>query len=128
MPLTEGETGMVLALPKLSYAPPQPDVLICRKGYLFTHARRIERDAGADLSANAEQVLNALTHENAKGRQHSKTSLEAVMKARMPRVDYRDAVNTLLARGDLVLVKSPRKGGPQHYLQAAPNDNGGPSE
>ena len=35
-PLMDGESGMVLALPKLSYCPPQPDTLIRRKGYLFS--------------------------------------------------------------------------------------------
>lgn len=126
--LRDGETGMVLALPKLSYCPPQSDILIARGGYRFTHTGRVTVDHGERLRANCAQVRQALEHEAAKGRHHSPRSLEALRL--MPRTDLRDAVNTMLVRGDIEYVKALQKGGRQSYLrivQAAPEDDGAPS-
>ncbi|MEO8753013.1 MAG: AAA family ATPase [Casimicrobiaceae bacterium] len=124
--LLDGETGMVLALPKLSYCPPQPDILITRKGYVFSHTTRIEIDAGAMLTAQCGQVIQALEHASAKGNQPTQRSLEA-MKF-MPRVALRDALAILMAHGRVIKVRSAHKGGAQHHLQlqAAPTESGAP--
>lgn len=127
-PLRDREQGLVLSMPKLSYCEPQADILIRRGGYGFTFATRVERDAGTRLHENMRQVIRIIEHDAAKGRMHTQRTLEALRV--MPRVDLRDALNTLLVREEVLLVKAAgRKGGAQHFLQvqAAPVEGGAPS-
>jgi len=125
-PLRDREQGLVLALPKVSYCEPQADILIRRGGYGFAFTTRVERDAGTRLHENMQQVIRIIEHDAAQGRQHTKHTLEALKL--MPRVDLRDALNTLLVREQVILVKSQRKGGAQHFLQvqASPEMSGEP--
>jgi RecA-family ATPase len=117
MPFLAGETGMVLAIPKLSYGPPAPDVLICRKGYAFTHLIRSESNPAGNLQANCDQVLRAIVNDLERGIRHSKNSLEAL--GLMPRADLRGAISTLIARNVIEQADIPdrRKGGAQTYLR-----------
>ena len=125
--LLDGENGMVLARPKLSFAPPPPDILISRRGYAFTHTTRTTRTKGEDLETNCNQVLQKLRAELVGGRRHTQNSLQALDLGRT-RTEIRDAVHTLIARGLLENADLPdkRKGGPQTYLrpQGAPNGSG----
>jgi RecA-family ATPase len=116
-PMLAGENGMVLARPKLSYCPPQPDILISRKGYAFAYMTRAESDPAGKLQANCDQILRAIVADLDKGNRHTQRSLEALNV--MPRSDLRDAVSTLIARGLVEHADIPerRKGGPQTYLR-----------
>ena len=55
--LAEGETGLVLARPKMSYCPPQDEILISRIGYSFEHVREMrestERESPDDRGGSS---------------------------------------------------------------------------
>jgi RecA-family ATPase len=125
--LMKDEIGMVLARPKVSYAPPpHPDILICRKGYEFTHRLRDEPDPAGKLRATCDQVLRVLVTDLDKGTYHSKNSLEALNL--MPRAELRAVIATLEARGRIEHADRPHKGprGAWKYLRpvASPNPAG----
>jgi RecA-family ATPase len=127
-PLADGESGMVLTRPKLSYAAPQPDILIARKGYAFSYTTRAKHDPGAKLQAACDEIVRVLVTALDKGTRHSQRSLEALKL--MPRAELRDAVSTLVARGLVQNVPVPdrQKGGSNTYLQpiAAPSHASAP--
>jgi regulatory protein RepA len=126
--LLDGESGLILARPKMSYCPPCPDILISRKGYVFAHMARVEMDPATKLRANCDQILRAIEHDLGQGIRHTQRSLEA--RNLLPRAELRDAVCTLLARGlvEQAPVTDRKKGGTNTYLHpiAAPNPNGAP--
>lgn len=131
IPLTNGEQGMVLARPKLSYCAPQPDILISRKGFTFTHTTRMDTNQGARLHAECEQLLTLLTHDLGRGIRHTQNSLEAL--GVMSRRAIRDAISTLISRGRLehAKVEGAVAHGARTYLRpivAAPADPGAPSD
>jgi regulatory protein RepA len=117
MSLTSGEQGMVLARPKLSYAAPQPDILISRKGYAFAYTSRFERDPAIERKAACDQVLRAIEAGIEAGTLHTQRSLEALKL--MTRAELRDAVSLLIARGAIEHARVPErhKGGSQTYLR-----------
>jgi hypothetical protein len=91
---------MLLAPPKLSFVPAQPDILITRKGYAFQHTGRFMRTAAEELEANCSQILRRLIEDGERGRHYSQNSLQALGLG-MTRAAVRDAVATLLARGSV---------------------------
>lgn len=117
--LLDGETGMVLARPKLSYAPPQPDILISRRGYTFTHTSRFEVSKAETLAAHCDQIVRFLESELAEDRRHTQNSLAAQAGIlNMSRDAVRDAVHTLLARNRVEQVLLPGvQRGPRTYLR-----------
>jgi RecA-family ATPase len=109
-PLLDGETGMVLARPKLSYAPPQPDILICRKGYGFQAFTATMRSKAEELEVICDQVLRAIEHDLARDRRHTQNSITAMSAALgLSRDGIRGAVHVLLARGLLEQADVPDK-------------------
>ena len=127
--LLEGENGMLLARPKLSFAPPQPDILLSRRGYAFAFTSRTMRTKDEELGANVAQVLRKLEVELDAGRKHTQNSLQA-LDLGISRAAVRDAVQTLVARGQVEhapIDPTPIRG-PRAYLRpvAAPNDNRAP--
>lgn len=73
--LADDESGMVMALPKLSYAPPQPHVFIRRRGWVY---EAVEASAEAKAEAIKEQaeihanaVYDYLRQEASTGRRYS---------------------------------------------------------
>lgn len=135
--LCDGETGMVLARPKMSYCPPVGELYIKRVGYSFSLATRIVQDPKKEIRQDAEAVWQYLQTEYVVGSYHSGYDLE---KGKIPcglsRKELRDAVQFLRSR-NLVEVRplppeAKRKDGHgQHkYLHpleraAAPNFGGG---
>jgi hypothetical protein len=77
-PLREGVSAMRLSQPKLSYATPQPDILLVRDGfnYSFCHPRNI--DPALRLRETADQVHQFLMSELAVGRQYSARTLDSM--------------------------------------------------
>jgi RecA-family ATPase len=66
--LLPGETALRMARPKLSYCPPQGDILIKRTGYLFEHVHQIANSKEAKLQREADQVLQLIVEEVRAGR------------------------------------------------------------
>ena len=108
-PLLDGENGALLARPKLSYAAPQPDILICRKGYGYTHTTREAIDQASKLQAGCNQILLLLEHDLGNEIRHTQNSLQALEV--MPRAHLRDVIATLIARR--LVEHAPVPGNPQ---------------
>lgn len=60
----DGERGFKLALPKISYAPHQPDIYIRRKGFWFEMMPTLSQEAQAELEAERKLLRQAGTEQN----------------------------------------------------------------
>ena len=103
--LIEGETGLVMALPKLSYARQQLPIYIKRKGYLFTHveAQTVTPEDAAAL--REKRVLQFLEVELSDGRKYNARDLEScTTRLKYSRAEIRDAVTQLKVSGQVALV------------------------
>jgi RecA-family ATPase len=112
-----GEQVIVLARPKLSYAPPQPHIWITRRRYSFQYFLATKPDPEAEVRARADQVERYLIEQLAAGARHSQKTLED--SGIMPRDRARAALSTLMATGRVIYAPLPeeqRHGGRQRYL------------
>ena len=76
--LAAGETGLVMALPKLSYAPPVERVYIRRSGWRFDHTAATPTSPERIAAATDEQVLQFIITEAEMGRRYSQRDLAYV--------------------------------------------------
>lgn len=76
--LAAGETGLVMALPKMSYAPPVERVYIRRSGWRFDHATAAPTSPERIAAATDEQVLQFIITEAEMGRRYSQRDLAYV--------------------------------------------------
>lgn len=115
--LAEGETGLRIARPKMSYCAPQGDIFIRRKGHRFEHVARAISSKADIVERNADTVLQLMHVELAAGRFHSARSLEQLDHG-LARAALRAAVDYLLAarRIESRPVPASGKGGKQNYL------------
>lgn len=115
--LAEGETGLRLARPKMSYCAPQPDILIRRNGYLFQHVVGQTTSRAAKLESSAVEVWELLNAEVAQGRYPSRNTLEH-LDHDLKRGELRAAISWLLSAGRIEERPTPTagKGGKQKYL------------
>ncbi len=130
--LCEGETGLRIARPKMSYCRPQADMLIKRAGYHFQHVEAVTTSKQAKLGIVANQVWQLLTHELSQGRHHTQNTLELIDTG-LTRGQIRGAVSWLIESSHRVEyreVQNAGKGGKHKYLHpiAAPDGNGAPIE
>lgn len=115
--LEKGESGLVLARPKISYSPYQPDVYLKRKGYLFTRVDHNE-DGSVVLDANAEKVWQFLNSEINEGRKWTQRKL--ILSPLLPTQGaIRAAVGHLKDEGRLEEAKNTDngRGGARTYLR-----------
>lgn len=108
---------IILARPKVSYAPPQPLIWLTRNGYRFDHVTGVPRDDDADKSARATQVEQFLISQLAIGSRYTKNMLEDADI--MPQKKLRVALSALMASGrveDRELPDELRQGGRKTYL------------
>lgn len=113
--LGPGETGLVMALPKLSYTKSQQPIFIKRTGYRFTQATVIKRTPEQSAAATTEQVLQFIRYEFDQGRRYSKADLEnSLDKLQMGRAQLRSAITTLKVMGRVVYHEVKGKAG-SHY-------------
>lgn len=108
--LGPGETGMVLVRAKLSYAPPQPQIWLKRRGYAFEHFAATQRDREAEARAREDQLHRFLIEQFKDGRRYTQNMLQDV--ALMKRKDLRIALATLLAAGRVIYAPLPER--PRH--------------
>lgn len=127
--LESGETGLILARPKMSYCPPPGDIYIRRAGYSFDRVDPIATSKTQKLDANADQVLALLTHELKEQRRHSKNTIEHADAGSLKRGEIRAALARLEADGRIEYRDGPgiRKSGPQKYIHllTSPSESGG---
>lgn len=115
--LGDGETGLRLARPKMSYCAPQPDILIRRKGYLFQHVEAQVSSKREKLENAAAQVWELLNAEVMQGRYPSRNTLEH-LDHNLTRGEVRAAIAILLSDGRIEerQVPSQGHGGKRKYL------------
>jgi RecA-family ATPase len=100
--LDKDEIGLVLSLPKVSYAAPQEPIYVVRRGFTFKQLENVIPNKELSLEVYANQVLNLLTSQLAKGVFHNKKSLEGLAtESNLTRQKLRDAVSLLLASGQV---------------------------
>ncbi len=124
--LAPGETGLVLARPKLSYAPPAGEILIRRTGYTFQHVNATAQDPAAELSRDGQTVLALVGELVAREQRPSKNTLEGIDTG-LSRPRLRIVVDWLLDTGQLVKrdIQPPPQHGARFYL--APRTAGEPT-
>lgn len=113
--LDSGESGLVMALPKLSYAPPQESIFIRRHKFYFSHenASRATPDQVARL--NAQAVMDFIHDEWQAGRRYSKADLEAQKdRFSLTRGEVRLALSELSVTGKVFYHETRGKTG-SHY-------------
>lgn len=79
--LHDGEDGIVMALPKLSYCAKQEAIFIRRKGYSFSMAARVALSPEDIRRGDAEKVFNFIAKEYSEGRRYSKADLDLAIEA-----------------------------------------------
>lgn len=110
-----GESGLVMALPKLSYAKSQQPIFIKRAGYRFMQATVIKRTPEQQADAVAEQVMQFIRHEYDQGRRYSTADLEnSREKMGLSRDKLRSAITALKVEGRVVYHEIRGKAG-SHY-------------
>lgn len=115
--LHAGESGLILARPKLSYAPrPEQHIYIVRRGYRFDLVNVTPPSIEAALEALANQVWQFVANEASNGKRYTKPELEKMLPVlNMKRDDLRCAVQMLLTNGRLeeMVASTPgRRGAP----------------
>lgn len=118
--LAPGESGFMLARPKLSYAPPQPTLWIRRRGWAFDYFVEDRRTPDEIRDADAEKVAEFLVDESHHGRKYTHNTLEQTIK--LPRARVRVACTRLETVGRLEerdLPPQERRGRRKTYLHIA---------
>lgn len=118
--LEEGETGLVLARPKMSYCPPQHQIFISRHGYQFVQVNQMRTTKAMEKEKADERIFQFLTTQHQAGRYHTKSTLEQ-FDHDLTRAEIRKALGRLLALGRITFEKIPAdkktgRGGPHVYL------------
>lgn len=102
-PLPSGCTGMVLALPKLSYAPPQPDIFIERSGYSYRDVKPKSKQSAEETQASHDAIaLDFITEQYRAGARYSRKSLEDSGRTGLRRDELRAAIARLVIDGRLL--------------------------
>ena len=119
--LLPGDSGFVMARPKLSYCKPQPNIWIRRHGWEFDYFTEEVKSSDEILSRNMERIANFLRDELHHGRKYSRNTLESTSldDLKMSRNELRVALDSLAVCGRVVekdLPSEERQGGRKTYL------------
>jgi hypothetical protein len=107
--LKSGESGFILARPKLSYVGPQPNIWIKRRGFSYEYWYEGKRSQEDRLNADAEKVSTFLKEEFFHGRKYTANNLDQVCgsKLSLSRTRLRSALALLDTTGRVVLRDLP---------------------
>jgi RecA-family ATPase len=116
--LADGETGLILARPKMSYCPPQGDILIRRTGFHFERVARAVDSKEKHIERHANQVWQLLVDEMKNGHRHSKKTLEEASVGSLKRNQVRAALSWLEKTGRIEERKrtDTGRGGARTYI------------
>lgn len=122
--LEKGETGLVLSRPKMSYCPPQDEILINRSGYRFAHFDQARPTEAVKQEKADDTIFEFLTTQLVAEHYHTKSTLEA-SDLRLRRSEIREAIDRLLKSGRVEHQNIPaagkaRRGGARTYLHPVP--------
>ncbi|MFU2486903.1 AAA family ATPase [Thauera sp. WH-1] len=113
--LDAGESGIVMALPKLSYSKPQEPIFIRRTGYRFQKEAVMKRSPEQRADAITEQVMQFIRHEFEQGRKYATADLEnSTARMNLSRAQIRSAITALKVSGRVVYHEVKGKAG-SHY-------------
>lgn len=113
------DSVFILARPKLSYAPPQPQIWIVRRGYSFQHFVAVKRSPGEEMEADATKVEAFLCTELEAGRRYTVRQMEDTRATNLPRKRLRAAIGLLETTGRIrheQLDKEKQRGARKEYL------------
>lgn len=117
--LGEEDAGFLLARPKMTWCPPQPDIYLKRQGYTFTHFDHIGETEGVKRVNQLadDKVWEFLRDEWRRGAKHTQNTL--VSARVLPQKATRDTVARLLNAGRLQREDSGTggRGGAHHHLR-----------
>lgn len=116
--LADGETGLILARPKMSYCPPVAALYVRRRGYSFQRVEPLSTSKTARVEGDANQLHQLLIHELGQGRYHTKNSIEHADAGSMSRAQIRTAL-AFLEASEMVETRtrsSTGRGGARQYL------------
>ena len=120
--LRPDESGFILARAKLSYAPPQPNIWIRRRGFAFDYAIETRQGADEARELDAHKVADFLVDELQHGRRYTARALEDLGSLKLSRSRLRSALARLDAKGCLEereLPSNERRGKRKTYLHVA---------
>mgnify|MGYP000918914291 CR=1 FL=1 len=128
--LLDGESGLVMALPKLSYAKQQPSIFLRRHGYAFTQEIVQQTTPEQAARERADQVHRFLLSEYRQGRRYGVSDLDTCTRTlNLSRSEIREAASALKVAGRVMYHHASGKTG-SHYepLTAAEPDGRGRPE
>lgn len=119
--LLPGDSGFVMARPKLSYCKPQPNIWIRRHGWEFDYFVEEVKSSDEILSRNMERIAAFLRDELHHGRKYTRNTLEStsIKDLKLSRQELRSALDSLSVCGRMTerdLPDDERQGGRKGYL------------
>ena len=109
-PLTDGADGLLLAIPKMSYAPAQPHIYIERIGFHYRHIEPKALNPEDKRAAIDDRVVEFLRSEELQSRFHSKSSLEQSETLGITRNETRAVIARLEMVGRVAFTIMPGRG------------------
>jgi phage/plasmid primase-like uncharacterized protein len=109
--LEPGDSGLILARPKMSYTPPQGEILLRRSGYAFEKVESREADVMGDLRKDCEIVIAAV-----RGIEKPSRNALELMDLGLARQRLRDIVKHLIEEGIVEEREERKRGGLQKFL------------
>lgn len=107
--LAPGDSGFIMARAKLSYAPPQPNIWIRRRGFAFDYFVEERRGADETLTRDADRIAEFIADELKHDRKYTPNTLEQSRKIKLSRTRLRSALASLEVSGRLVEHDLPTK-------------------
>ena len=117
--MAQGDSAFVYARAKLSYAPPQPNIWVRRRGFAFEYWIERQRSADEIIATDADKIAEFLEAELLHDRKYTPRALEAATKLKIPRKRLRDALAVMDTAGRVVernLPDDERRGARKTYL------------
>lgn len=119
--LAPGDSGFLLVRAKLSYAPPQPNLWVRRRGFAFEHFTGTKLNPAEESEKNARRVEEFIARELAAGRKYSARGIEKQSPSlKISQKKVRAAITWMEAAGRLIhaeLPESERQGARKTYLR-----------
>lgn len=129
--LAMGETGLILARPKMSYSPPQAEILIRRKGYAYQAVEHAARNSMEAQRERADAVFRLIEDEVKQGHFPTQNSLQPLAAGLgLTRAELRDAVAWLesVERVEKTKRHDTGKGGARTYLSPVSSSPRAPAQ
>lgn len=123
--LEAGESGLIMALPKLSYCAPSQPLYIRRYGFYFSLEAASQATPDQIAQSNATRLLDFIGAEWLLGRKYSKADIEAhSTKLNLTRTQLRQAMSELTVSGQVIYHDIKGKSGSHFEPVTVANSSG----